>query len=329
MRIGRWLKPFGALSLAVALDASRAVAAPSAASMMLRAEATRLNEAKRPDDAIEALKQAVQDSPDFVEAWTDLGNLLLAKPDYPAAAKAFSGALAVKPELGVARYNLAFALRKAGDLPRAAETYKVYLARQPDDADAWYGLAESLRGNGDAFGAAEAYDKYAALEKRADREAWVQKAKDQAAALRASRVDPEKRPAPVPPPPAPSNPTTKRASEKPKELLLAIDDLRARRFDAALVRLKPLALTLPEDPFVATALAGAYLGAGDSKRALALYQRALEKAPPEAKGAIALGLAEAARLEGDEDAAEAALETAKQSPNATVAREASARREAL
>ncbi|MBI4816258.1 MAG: tetratricopeptide repeat protein [Deltaproteobacteria bacterium] len=337
----RYLRGFAQLTLAAVV--ATAWAAPSQTAQMLRAEATRLTEAKRGSEAIEALRKAVQESPDYVEAWTDLGNLLLAVPDYPAAAKAFSGALAVKPELGVARYNLAFALRKAGDFSRAAEAYKVYLARQPDDPDAWYGMAEALRGGGDALGAAESYDKYASLEKRTDRLAWVTKAREQAAELRAAMVAKERPKAAPPPTPAPSaqapaspptaippmqiTASTGLESQKPKELALAIAEIKQSHFQAALDLLKPVALSQPDDPFINAALAAAYLGLKDAPRALALYQRAAAKAPSEAQGALALGIAEAARLVGDDDTAEAALEKAAASTEPAVRAHAVARLE--
>ena len=75
-------------------------------------EGKRLLKERRHDDAILKLEQAVKLAPAYGEAWTELGNAYLEKQDFQSAIRAFGTALDVKPEQSVARYNLAFSLRK-------------------------------------------------------------------------------------------------------------------------------------------------------------------------------------------------------------------------
>lgn len=195
-----------------------AQAAPSLAAKTYYDEGVRLLKERRFEDAAKALRRAVSFSPDYTEAWVDLGNAELAQGSWDAAAKAFRGALLQQADLGIARYNLAYALRKAGRFPESAEAYRAYLQATPTDADAFWGLAEALKGGGDRAAAADAFERYAELESRPDRASWRDKARAEADALRgpspatkaaalaaapAAAASPAPAAPPVAPPPAP------------------------------------------------------------------------------------------------------------------------------
>lgn len=305
------------------LLASPAIAAPSLAAKTYRDEGARLLEAKRYREAIGALQTALEHDKTYAEAWVDLGNARLALGEYNEAARAFESALSQNSDLPIAQYNLAYALRRAGQMDRAAEAYRVYLSRNPGDADAHYGLAETLRANGDDAAAAEAYEKYATTEQRPDRQAWVEKARQLAAELRASGGA-----APVPAAAAPAAaaaaaaPTTAAGvaptrhlsfselkaqnGSRPEEFRRGLNKLRTGDYEGALVDLERAATATPKDPLVLAALAGAQLGVLEADKAIETYRRALNVATKESAPAIRFGLGEALRARGDDDAAKVA-----------------------
>src|SRR5262245_42308589 len=61
------------------------------------------------------------------------------------AVAAYQAALRADPDLHLARYNLAYALRRDRRHAEAEKEYAAYLRVKPDDPDAHYGLAETLK----------------------------------------------------------------------------------------------------------------------------------------------------------------------------------------
>jgi tetratricopeptide (TPR) repeat protein len=302
--------------LCSALFIGQAAAGASSAARSYRDEGARLIESKRYSDAVVALEKAIELSPDYAEAWVDLGNARLALGQHAEAAKAFDGALSLNPELPVARYNLAYALRRAGQLDKAIEAYRSYLQTNAEDADAHYGLAETLRARGDKAAAAEAYDRYATTETRPDRKQWVDKAKQLAKELR--EIEP-KQAAAAPPP------TTEHMSfselknedhKRPKSFESGLAKLKTGDFKGALAELEKAEAKAPSDPLILAALASAQLGSLESDRAVASYRRALVSASPEMTPAIRFGLAEALRAQKDEEGSLAAYRLIVNDPNA-------------
>ncbi len=282
----------------------------------------RLLKERRYEEAKQALNRATQSQPNNAETWVGLGNAHLATQSHREAVAAFERALSLAPDAHAVRYNLSFALRKAGRVKDAAASYRIYLEHQPQDPDAWYGLAETLREAKDAEGAAAAYESYADRESRPDRQTWVEKARRQAAALRAYAGESSK-PAPSTPAPTtgePAKPSAAAAAAKPEtkegsagpsstEILSgqAREALRAGRFEAALEILAAIPERGRKDLHVAAAFAAAYLGSGDAERAIQWYRSALVVAPDTAKSALLLGLAEAYRRDGNTTGAREAL----------------------
>src|SRR5688572_13258114 len=106
---------------------------PSEAAITAHREGMRLAKSNLIPEAIEQLERAVKLSPAFAEAWADLGNTHLSAGAMDEAINCFEQAVKIRPDFQIARYNLAYALRKTKAHARAAEHYRVYLQRDPED----------------------------------------------------------------------------------------------------------------------------------------------------------------------------------------------------
>ncbi len=91
--------------------------------------------------AVAAYRESLRLRP-TAEAGSNLGAALAALGRYPEAIEAYRGAVALAPEDGRIRYNLALAYYKSADLVRAAAELEALHARQPDDARATMLLAD-------------------------------------------------------------------------------------------------------------------------------------------------------------------------------------------
>ena len=92
-------------------------------------------------EAQQAFRRAIALSPDFFDAWFNLGVVCHLAADWPQALAADEEALAIKPADPKARYNFALALIRAGyPVDAAAELEKV-LATDPAFTDAHLNLA--------------------------------------------------------------------------------------------------------------------------------------------------------------------------------------------
>ena len=70
-------------------------------------------------------------------------------------------------------------------MSRAVHWFREALTLRPDDPDPYYGLAQALKGLGDNSGAITAFRKYIEMEKRPGEQKWVEKARQELAALEA------------------------------------------------------------------------------------------------------------------------------------------------
>jgi tetratricopeptide (TPR) repeat protein len=139
----------------------------------------------RLDQAVAAYKEAVAATPGYAQALNGLG-LALFKQDRKAEAIAqFKAATEADPKFALAWSNLGFAARKAGDALTAVIAYERYTQLAADDLDGVYGLAESYRMAGQRDKAIAAYEQYIAREKRPSEQKWVQRSRDNIAALKA------------------------------------------------------------------------------------------------------------------------------------------------
>ncbi|HVE81961.1 MAG TPA: tetratricopeptide repeat protein [Myxococcales bacterium] len=159
------------------------------------------------DLAVAAYKEALTKTPGYAAAMNGLGLALFKQDKKADAMQQFRAATAADPGFALAWSNLGFAARKAGDAATAVTAYEKYTQLAPDDPDGLYGLAESYRMAGNGAKAIPAYEQYVAKEKRPAEQKWVQKAREQIAALRA--------PAEVPPPAAGVPPSTALAPPPP------------------------------------------------------------------------------------------------------------------
>lgn len=338
-----------ALTAAVAIVSVDVAVAAKPEAVAAREEGRRLAQNNQIAGAIQAFRKATQLDPSFAEAWIDLGNTYLAANDPRQAVAAFTGALNAAPDNGMARYNLAYSLRKIEKYPEAAEQYRLYLKAKPNDAEAYYGLAESLRSSGDLNGAADAFDAYAKVEKRPDQKKWVEKARQRAADLRkqakktakVAAVAPVKKPtkkvtkqpklaAKDPkkgvhmsfsesgaPPPAKEDPqeaavkdVTAAATKRPEAFRAGLGELQRGEYAGAAVRLKLAMNERPNDAIIAAAYGSAQLGLLDGVAAEKAYTTALRSAPDDAVPGIYLGLGEAQRIQGKIEAAKASYKSA-------------------
>jgi tetratricopeptide (TPR) repeat protein len=121
--------------------------APTAAGSPAQAAAAALSRAierhKAGDlqGAVAAYRESLRLYP-TAEAGSNLGAALAALGRYGEAIDAYRGALALAPDDGRIRYNLALAYYKSADLPRAAEELQALHARAPDDERATLLLAD-------------------------------------------------------------------------------------------------------------------------------------------------------------------------------------------
>lgn len=182
----------------IKLDPSRAPKepppAPKVDAAQLRAEGDGHKRAGRLDEAKVAYEKLLEAEPGNVEALNELGNVLFAMKKYDEAAKVFTQACRRDGKFALGWYNLAHAYRKLDKKQDAAEAYRKYIALKPEDPDPYYGLGQSLKGLGDVPGAIEAFRTYIKMEKRAEEQKWVDKAKAELEALEAMT----KKPAPPP-----------------------------------------------------------------------------------------------------------------------------------
>lgn len=153
----------------------------------------------RLDQAVAAYKEALAATPGYAQALNGLG-LALFKQDKKAEAIAqFKLATEADPKFALAWSNLGFSARKAGEALTAVLAYERYTQLAADDPDGIYGLAESYRMAGQRDKAIASYEQYIAKEKRPSEQKWVQKSRDNIAALK-GEMDAQAKVAPAPGP---------------------------------------------------------------------------------------------------------------------------------
>jgi Flp pilus assembly protein TadD len=105
---------------------------------------------------------------DFAEAKTQytLGLQSLDKGDLGAARDAFAKALAIKPDFAEAHTNLGSVLLKLGETRSAIGHFRAAIDLQPADARAYYNLALALEREGDTVNSRKARERALALDPR-------------------------------------------------------------------------------------------------------------------------------------------------------------------
>lgn len=150
------------MSVAAALAPSAAGAASAAEAGRTAFERALALEDEDPEAARAAYRRALEDDPDLVDAYVNLGRLAHAAGDARAAARLDHLALERSPEDPIVHFNLALALEDLGSAAEAIAHYRRALALDPDFADAHYnlgGLCEELGHQADALRHYHAYKK--------------------------------------------------------------------------------------------------------------------------------------------------------------------------
>jgi len=140
--------------------------------------------ANRLDEAAVAYRQAIAARPNYADALNGLGSVLFKQGKKDEAIAQFKAAIDADPSFKLAYFNLGYAARKTGDFANAAKAYEKYIQLEPNDPDGYYGLGESYRQLGNATSAVKAYEQFIAKETRPSEQKWVDKAKEQIAALK-------------------------------------------------------------------------------------------------------------------------------------------------
>ena len=115
--------------------------------------------AGRPDDAYRLLRRGLLYAPDHAQLSHNLGNLLLSRSEYSAAAVLFARAARGNRRAVGTRINLAVCYYQLGRLSAAEDALLAALAIDPQRGTAWANLAEVRRRHGDRSGAMAAYSR--------------------------------------------------------------------------------------------------------------------------------------------------------------------------
>lgn len=114
--------------------------------------------------AMELINTALLIKPDHPEALHNLGKILKAQGQLPAAVEQFAKAIGYKPDFLKAHCNLGIALKEIGDLTAAIESYRRALSINPDCIEANYNLALAFQEEGQLGAARELYEKVIGLQ---------------------------------------------------------------------------------------------------------------------------------------------------------------------
>lgn len=101
------------------------------------------------DTVVTALRDAVREEPDRVEAWVALGRALEQRDRLPAARRAYQQAVRLAPEHPTARFLLAFVHVREGRAAAAATLLRQLLREHPDHPEALLLLGTVQREQGD------------------------------------------------------------------------------------------------------------------------------------------------------------------------------------
>jgi tetratricopeptide (TPR) repeat protein len=123
-----------------------------------------LEEAERYDEAAEAYRKAIGESPDCAETFFNLANVLRAAGKLEAAGEVYRLSIALGPEQAEAWYNLAGIEEEQGDLQAAVGSLEAALKACPSYADAHFNLALALEKTGRAREAPEHWATYLKLD---------------------------------------------------------------------------------------------------------------------------------------------------------------------
>lgn len=122
----------------------------------------------RIDDAVTALRRAMEAKPDWAQAHFLLGSALFLKGDANGARTEVARAVEIEPDLAEGRKLLARIQASLGSFDLAAEEGRKYLEARPGDAEARLQLAQALVRQGKGADARAELDKIAEADRNAE-----------------------------------------------------------------------------------------------------------------------------------------------------------------
>jgi tetratricopeptide (TPR) repeat protein len=112
----------------------------------------------RPDDEIQAYKQAIRLKPDYTSAYERLGARYLRSKKYPEAIEIFKQLSILKPGNASAPNNMGEAYLEVGKLNEALEAFKQAIRLKPDSGRAYFNLGKCYLAMGNRNAAVEQYN---------------------------------------------------------------------------------------------------------------------------------------------------------------------------
>ena len=112
----------------------------------------------RPDDEIQAYKQAIRLRQDYTSAYERLGSRYLKSKKYSEAIDVFKQISVLKPGDANAPNSMGEAYLEMGKLPEAVEAFRQAIRLKPDFGKAYYNLGKSQLALGNRDGALEQYN---------------------------------------------------------------------------------------------------------------------------------------------------------------------------
>src|SRR5258705_3548007 len=112
----------------------------------------------RPDDEIQAYKQAIRLRQDYTSAYERLGSRYLKSKKYSEAVDVFKQISVLKPADANAPNSMGEAYLEMGKLPEAVEAFRQAIRLKPDFGKAYYNLGRSQLAQGNRDGALEQYN---------------------------------------------------------------------------------------------------------------------------------------------------------------------------
>ncbi|MDF1539991.1 MAG: tetratricopeptide repeat protein [Candidatus Thorarchaeota archaeon] len=129
----------------------------------LVAESVRLIERGDLQGAVNILKILLEQHPDSLEGWYNLGFVLMELNNDEEAIKAFDEALAIDNQIFEIWFNKANSLYNLADFKHAKECYEKATEINPDDAEAWNNLGNCYSRLAEGQKAIEAYTRAVAV----------------------------------------------------------------------------------------------------------------------------------------------------------------------
>jgi tetratricopeptide (TPR) repeat protein len=146
------------------------------------------------DEAVEAYQRVIELSPEWVEAYINLGVALYHQRRLDDAQNSFLAAVALDPSNAICRYNLGCVYEEVGMIDEAIENLRCAIRAMPNHADAHFNLALAYEKKGDPARAREHWSLYL---KHDPRGTWAEKARTRIEQLRPGRKLPPPIPFPV------------------------------------------------------------------------------------------------------------------------------------